>query len=1182
MALDKPFINLHNHTDYSLLDGMQSIKEVAAFAAKDGQPAAAITDHGNMSGYLKFEQACHAAGINPIPGIEAYHVEDFAATLANKEGRRRNHMLLLGVNETGLLNLMRASSKAYTEQFYYKPLFDDALLASHSKGLVGTSGCLASPIGRAIQDQNIPRARDLLARYRDIFDPGRFFVEIQVHDFPEQRAATRELLRLAKDLGIPLLAGQDAHYASPMMARAHEKMLAMQTKSLLSDPNRFKFSSHTNFMLTSDQARMMFPEDSFPGAYANTYLVSEMARDVPRQAGVRYLIPSFPEAESYGGEQAMLRAKVTEGVRARYGDDYSDEVAARMNFELDVIHRMGFDAYFLIVWDVVDWARRQGIRVGPGRGSAAGSLCAYALGITQLCPLTHGLYFERFLNPGRKELPDIDIDFERDRRHEVRLYVRDKYGSDRVAYVATEGVFHGRSAVKSACRIHGVLPKVTDAVASTVPMHTKLTIRQLLGEQSELPKISDPAKDQEQRDMWEAGERFRHAVSRGGATIAEAVGTAAEVEGYIQGFGVHAAGVLITPGPLTDFVPLTTETKDKSLVVCAYDKLDVEAVGGLKMDFLGLVNLTTINDTLEQIKANTGREIDTESLPLDDRKTFALLQRADTTAVFQLGSSGMKDLLRRVYPTRFEDLSAVLALYRPGPMGTDMHWAYADRKNGRERITVEHADMMEILGETAGVLAYQEQLIALAQKFAGFTAAEADTLRKATGKKNAELLAAQEVKFKAGVVAQGYTEKLANQLWEKIPSFAAYSFNKSHSAAYAKIAYETAYLKAHFPAEYAAACVNTLSNPPEHIQWARASGIEFDVPDVNQSLLLARAFAGRVRLGLLGVKGVGMTAAEAIVTERQLRGEYRSVADFLVRSGQTGKINKLVVTALVEAGAFDSLSASRGALIAELPALIERAKTQQKTKVSAVGMSLLDDFDLDTPLADLKFDAKQTESLPLSARISAQVERLGVFLSPHPMELFARHLASRIPSGAFRVSESLRLGACTVYGAISRIESKPTARSRITTITIEAHDGYAIQAKVFGETPELEGVKLGSLLIASGVLQEDEWGSSGDDDTGDGLRTDAPREFLINEMRVVPLSVLDRVAEKQGLLITLSAGDRLPELARVLTARVTQGATAIYVQAGPGEPVLLPFGVEQDEQALLEILGDFDVSVVPY
>jgi DNA polymerase-3 subunit alpha len=1166
------FVHLHVHTDYSKLDGMQTVEEVAQFARQDRQPAVAITDHGNMSGYIKFEQACIAAGVKPIPGLEAYHVDSFER-VKQEQDQSRDHMLMLAVSDTGYRNLMQMSSKAYLEQKYYKPLTDDALLAEHAEGIVMTSGCLGSPVNQALLRGDEKRARELLGKYSEMMAPGHYFVEVQVHDFPEQQQVNKLLIPLAQKMNLPLVATQDAHYVASGRADAHEKMLAMQTGALLSNPDRFRFASHTNYMATAEEMRRMVPEDLYPDACDNTLLVAEMASDITRQTGSKYLIPAYPDIGESDTERALLRAKVLEGAKRNYGEHYGEDVAERVDYELDIIHDMGFDAYFLIVWDMIAWAKQQGIYVGPGRGSAAGSIAAYCLGITAIEPIRYGLFFERFLNPGRKEMPDIDIDIERDRRHEVRDYVRDKYGYDHVAYIATQGVFHGRSAIKAAARIYGVPPSVANSVSSTFPQNSPLTIGQMAGDSSALPSKGDADKDAESKEAWEGGSDFRRSLRKNGQQMQEVVSTASGVEGYIQNFGVHAAAVLITPKPLTNYVPLTTETHDDSLAVCGYDKNDVESIGGLKMDLLGLVNLTTIRMCVEQVEANTGKHIDINSIPLDDEKTFALLQRADTAGIFQLGSSGMKELLRRVWPTRFEDLSALVALYRPGPMGTDMHWSYADRKNGRERISVEHEDMLDFTDETFGLIVYQEQLLTLAQKFAGFTAGEADTLRKATGKKDAALLATQETKFKEGMARKEYPQRLADKLWSKIPSFAAYSFNKAHSAAYAMVAYQTAYLKANHPAEYAAACVDTLSDPAAQIQWAKALGVVFDVPDVNESGKSARAFEGRVRLGLAAIKGLGDASVDAIVEERQANGEFASLSDFLVRIVQSKKVNKTSVEALISAGALDSLASSRGLMKESLPTLLEQAKSSvvQETDWDAGGLV----GDIAAPEVVLDFDDQAKESMPLSQRIGGQVERLGVFLGTHPMTLFRRHLVEdQIPAASREVSPRARLGDVTVHGAVIATATKKTRRSTMTTVTLESEDGYSLDAKVFGDAGDITEAGLGSLVVVEGVLQEDEWQKATNTEDAEG---ESPRELLANWWMVVPLSALDDAdsgdEDRSGIVIKVNDGATLSAVARALEGQLSPGLRCITVVT-PQDRAQLPYMVSESAEFVEGLVTD--------
>jgi len=1174
------FVHLHVHTDFSRLDGMETVEEVANFAAADGQPAAAITDHGNMSGYIKFEQACAKAGVRPIPGLEAYFVDSYARVLEEQD-KNRDHMLMLAVSDTGYHNLMRMSSRAFIEQNYYKPLVDDDLLAQHAEGLVLTTGCIGSPIGQALLRGDTQRARDLMGRYRDIVGPERYFAEIQVHDFDEQQRVNSLLVPLAKDMGIPLLATQDAHYAHPSRADAHDRMLAMQTGVTLDTPGRFRFASKTNYLATAEQMRRMVPDDLYPGACDNTLLVAEMAADITPQVGSRYLIPAFPGAEEHGGEQKLLRTIAFEGARERYGDPVPDEVVERLEYELGVIHDMGFDAYFLIVWDMVKWAKDNGIYVGPGRGSAAGAVTSYVLGITTLDPIHHRLYFERFLNPGRKSMPDIDIDFEKHRRSEVRDYLRDKYGYDHVAYIATAGKFHGRSAIQAAARIYGVPSGEAQRLSATFPQNSPLNIHQMLEPSVDgVVEGLEGDKRKEVAKAWEDGAEFRKAVERGGEVYDSVVDAAADVEGYTKTFGVHAAAVLITPEPLTNFVPLTTETRDKSLAVCAYDKDDVEAIGGLKMDLLGLINLTTIHNAVDQIYANYGKHIDVNNLPLDDPKTFALLQRADTDGVFQLSGTGIRELVRRVMPTTFEDLSAILALYRPGPMGTDMHLAYADRKNGRARVEVEHEDMLAFAGDTFGLIVYQEQMLALATQMAGFTAAEADTLRKATGKKDAALLAAQESKFKDGMRANGYSARLADTLWQKLPSFAAYSFNKAHSAAYAMVAYQTAYLKAHYPAEFAAACVDTLDDPTVQMQWAKAAGVVFDVPDVNQSAMGARAFTDRtVRLGLMAIKGLGEASCEAIIAEREANGPFTSLSDFMARAVSTKKVNKAALQALIEAGALDSLWPSRGEMLSNLEALSAAARAYAPRDNAEWGQGgLLDD--IETPEVDFTQSLGTKETMRLSARVGAQVGRLGVFLGEHPMALFQERVPHLLPQGYEPISADAPLGEVRTYGVITAVSVKQTRRYVVTTVTLESDDGYSVDAKLFADAPEIAEAGLGSLLLVDGVLQEDEWGRqqmlSNNEDLEDA---EAPRQLYVDSWSLVPLAALDTFDDADdsdhNVLITIDDEETLPKVASRLLSNMTRGQRLVSVRLH-GEVTPLPERVAESADDIAQMLEGLD------
>ncbi|HKZ19451.1 MAG TPA: DNA polymerase III subunit alpha, partial [Acidimicrobiia bacterium] len=833
----RSFAHLHLHTEYSMLDGAARVRDVVEAAAADGQAAVAITDHGVMYGVVDFYQAATSAGIKPIIGIEAYVVEGSRFDRPRAAENQRMHMTLLATTQTGYRNLIKLSSLAYLDGYYYKPRMDSDLLSRYSEGIVATSGCLSGPVARHLapdgaREESGPKTvRDFdtalkaAGHYQDIFGRENFFIELQDHGLDAQRRVTPDLLEISHRIGAPLLATNDAHYTRQAEADAHDVLLCIQTGSNRDEPNRLKFDSTEFYLKTADDMRRLFPEDTYPGACDNTLLIADRT-EVELEFG-RYLLPQFPVPEGHT-ESSYLEHLVIEGARRRYGE-ISGEIGDRIRAELAVISEMGFPAYFLIVWDLIRFARQRRIRVGPGRGSAAGSIVAYALQITDLDPIAHGLIFERFLNPGRREMPDIDMDFDERYRGEVIRYAAEKYGSDHVAQIVTFSTIKGKQAIRDSARVLGHPYAIGDRIAKAMPPP-------ILGREAPLRVVLEPlAADAspDERNFHSNATELRSLYAND-PVAREVIDMARGLEHLRRQDSIHAAAVVISPEPLTELVPVQRKGEDAE-VVTQYEMNGIASLGLLKMDFLGLRNLSIIERTIELVEAGQGLKIDIDKIPLDDPAVFDLLKSGDTIGVFQLEGTGLRALVRSLAPDRFEDIVALVALYRPGPLGAQMHTAYADRKNGRSKVEYPHPALEPFLNNTYGIMVYQEQVMQAAQAMAGYTMAEADELRSAMGKKVKAKMAAHRQKFIAGCVKLGHPEKVGADLFDAIEPFAGYGFNKAHAACYALIAYQTAWLKAYHAPEYLASLLTATKRDKErtavYLAECRNQGIDVLVPD---------------------------------------------------------------------------------------------------------------------------------------------------------------------------------------------------------------------------------------------------------------------------------------------------------------------------------------------------------------
>ncbi|MHB1711008.1 MAG: DNA polymerase III subunit alpha, partial [Acidimicrobiales bacterium] len=847
--VSRSFTHLHTHTEFSMLDGAARVDDLVQAALEDGQPALGITDHGNMYGVLDFYAACRNAGINPVIGTEAYMAAESRLERPVRRGKVDDtggdveggeklyyHLTLLAETTEGYRNLLKLSSAAYLEGYYYKPRVDWELLERHHVGLIATTGCLGGVVLQALLAGNAAKAEELAARLQDIFGQDNLFVELQDHGLVEQRKTNPALVEIARRIGAPLLATNDSHYTHREDHVAHDALLCVQTGALIADPKRFKFEGEEHYLKTAAEMRHLF--DALPEACDNTLLIAERA-DVEIEFGHPSL-PQFPVPDEFCGSTyevragSFLRHLSIEGARERYKHPIPAQVLERLDYELGIIGEMGFSAYFLVVWDLIRFARSRGIRVGPGRGSAAGCCVAYCLKIVDLDPIRYDLLFERFLNPGRTQMPDIDMDFDERYRGEMIRYASDRYGSDHVAQIVTFSTIKARAAVRDAARVLGKPYIVGDRIAKAMPPL-------MMGRDT--PLAACLVKSSGFEDGYAAAGELR-TMYESDREAKEVIDVAKGLEGLRRQDGIHAAAVVITDQPLTEYVPIQRkpdgDNPDDAPVVTQYEMHGVENLGLLKMDFLGLRNLSVIERALDLIQISTGTRPDIDSVPLDDPTTFAMLRKGDSMGVFQLEGGPMRSLMRSLAPTTFDDVAALVALYRPGPMAANMHRDYADRKNGRQAVTYLHDDLAEILADTYGLMIYQESVMRVAQKFAGYTLAEADNLRKATGKKDRVLIQAERDKFVVGCETQGYGTSLGTALFDIIEPFADYAFNKSHSYGYGFIAYQTAWLKAHYPVEYLAALLTSVKDNKDktavYLAECRSLGIQVLVPDVNRSL----------------------------------------------------------------------------------------------------------------------------------------------------------------------------------------------------------------------------------------------------------------------------------------------------------------------------------------------------------
>jgi|DewCreStandDraft_1066081.scaffolds.fasta_scaffold00229_58 DNA polymerase-3 subunit alpha len=979
----KEFVHLHLHTDYSLLDGAIQIGALARRLEALRMPAVAVTDHGNLFGAISFYHAMQEVGVTPIIGMEAYlTLGDRRERPAGQEaGKTIYHIVLLAQNETGYRNLVKLSSFAYLEGFHYKPRIDKELLATYREGLIALSSCLSGvPTALALQGK-LEEATRQAAEFQDILGKGNYYLEIQDHGIPGQREAARALCEISRRTGIPLVVTNDCHYLTREDFRAHDVLLCIGTGKTIKDTNRLHYQSDQLYVKSAEEMWQLFGTE-LPEALRNTVRIAERCHlELPKPPGVGYL-PVFPVPEGFTTESYF--EKVARDGFAERRRQWEEKAARgelkyplsvyeqRLEYEIETIKQMGFAGYFLIVWDLVRYARQRGIPVGPGRGSAAGSLVAYCLRITDVDPIQYDLLFERFLSPARVTMPDIDIDFCMRGRQEVIAYVSQLYGRENVCQIITFGTLASRAVIKDVGRALDMKYADVEKVAALIPPPVRgrnVSIEEALARTPELRQLIE--KNPQVRELMDLARRL---------------------EGCARHASIHAAGIVISPRPLHDLIPVYKTPKGE--ITTQFALADLEKTGMLKMDFLALTTLTIIDDCLKMIEAAEGQRLDLSQIPLDDKKTLELFAEGETDAIFQFEGEGIRELCRRLKPERFEDLVALNALYRPGPLDSGLVEEFIARRQGRRRVTYDFPEAREVLESTYGIPIYQEQVMALFQKLAGYSLGEADLIRRAMGKKKREELDRHREAFLQRAMARGHDRAKLEKLWQQLEGFADYAFNKSHAVAYSYLAYQTAYLKAHYPTYfYAAVLSNELNNTDKVVKYinrARARGIEILPPDVNLSREGFTPLGGKIRFGLAAIKGLGMTTVQAIIAAREAGGPFRSLFDFAARVDPR-VLNKRVLESLIKAGAFDSLGARRSQLFAAIDRALEYgARRGREREIGQFGLFASSPqataSDLEPPLPDVP-------EWPLEERLVGEKETLGFYVTGHPLEKYASEIA---------------------------------------------------------------------------------------------------------------------------------------------------------------------------------------------
>ena len=1176
------FVHLHTHTHYSTLDGASRIPDLVAEVGRLGQPAVAITDHGNMHGAYELWRTAVDADIKPIIGIEAYVTPETARQDKSRVhwgtdeqrsddvsgGGFITHMTLWASDDTGLVNLIKASSVANLEGLVGKwPRMDKDLLSTYHKGVIATTGCPSGIVQTRLRLGQFDEALRAAGEFQDIFGKENYYVELMDHGLEIEHRVTKDLLEIARRLDAPLVATNDSHYVRKEDASAQDALLCINSGSRLTDPGRFKFDGTGYYIRSAQEMREIFKE--FPEACDNTLEIAERCNVMFDDHEDGAFMPRFDCPEGWD-ETSLFLKKVDEGLKNRYPDGVPEEVSHQADYECGVICQMQFTGYFLVVADYINWAKNHGIMVGPGRGSAAGSMVAYAMGITELDPLKHGLIFERFLNPERVSLPDIDVDFDPEGRMKVLDYVGRKYGSDKVAQCVTYGTIKTKQALKDSARIMDYEYSVGDQVTKALPPTVN-------GKDMSLKEIFDPQSKRypeakEFRDLYESNPDVKRITE-------EAKG----IEGIIRQTGVHACATIMASNPITNTSPLMERTD--GTVTTTFEYHTCETLGLVKMDFLGLSNLTVIRDTVNNIKRNGKEPISIEKVPLDDKETYQLLSRGDTLGVFQLDGDGMRSLLRMLKPDNFNDISALIALYRPGPMDMNSHINYAKRKNGLQKIEPIHPEVAKplagVLDETYGLIVYQEQVQSAARILAGYSLGRADVLRRAMGKKKPDVLAKEQVPFFEGMKAHGYSQEAAQAVWDVLVPFSGYAFNKAHSAAYALIAYWTAYLKTHYPVEFMAALLqNERTNKDKtalYLGEARRMGIRILAPDINESVSEYSAVGDVVRFGLGAIRNVGDKVVADIIKERQgPRGKYVNFMDFVKRVPME-VLNKRTVESLIKGGAFDGIDPNRRALFQIHDEAVDQVMPI-KRKQAEGQFDLFADADDDVPQQDALGDAQVTvpdiDEWDKSTKLNFERQMLGLYVSDHPLSGMTSVLAGMRDMSIAQLlnrSKGMDGKAVTLAGLVTAVDRRVSKKGNPWAIvTIEDLES-SIQCMFFGKVYDAhsDDLVLDSVIRVKGVVE---------------LRDEATN-IRVNDMEVPVLES----ADERPLTITLprQALDRghMERLARILKSHPGYCQVRLAVSDDRGNVRLLTFGdgfrTRHDTSMMAEIKSVFGPSCLP-
>ncbi|MGX9226626.1 DNA polymerase III subunit alpha [Streptomyces albus] len=1083
---DQPFTHLHVHTQYSLLDGAARLKDMFAACNEMGMWHIAMTDHGNLHGAYDFFHSAKDAGITPIIGIEAYLAPDHRRNARpvkwGTPHQKRDdvsgngaytHMTMWARNATGLHNLFRAQSRASLEGFFRKPRMDRELLAEYAEGLMATTGCPSGEVSTKIRLDMEDEALKAAGEFQDIFGKENFFVELMDHGIEIDKRARDGLERIARKINAPFIVTNDSHYTYEREAAAHDTLLCIQTGSNLSDPDRFKFDGAGYYLKSAAEMYGIDSSDAWQEGCRNTQLLVAERIETEGMFEPKNLMPKFDVPEGYD-EISWFREEVRRGMARRYPDGVPQDRQELADYEMKVIIDMGFPGYFLVVADFINWAKDNGIAVGPGRGSAAGSIVSYAMGITDLDPVTHGLIFERFLNPERITMPDVDIDFDERRRGDVIRYVTEKYGADKVAMIGTYGTIKAKAAIKDASRVLGYPYAMGDRITKAMPAD-------VLGKGIPLSGITDPnhprySEAAEVRSMYENE-----------PDVKKVIDAAMGIEGLVRQMGMHAAGVIMSSEPIIDHAPIFSPKNDGT-VVTQWDYPSCEALGLLKMDFLGLRNLTIMDDAVKMIRKNKGVDLKLLDLPLDDPKTFELLQRGDTLGVFQFDGGPMRSLLRMMKPDHFEDISAVSALYRPGPMGMNSHINYALRKNGQQEITPIHPELEEPLKEvldiTYGLIVYQEQVQKAAQVLAGYTLGQADLLRRAMGKKKKEVLDKEFVNFQKGMRDNGYSDEAIQAVWDVLVPFAGYAFNKAHSSAYGLVTYWTAYLKANYPAEYMSALLTSVRDDKDksavYLNECRKMGIKVLPPNVNESEAnFTSKDDSTIVFGLTAVRNVGQNVVDSIVKCRKAKGKYTSFPDFLDKV-EAVVCNKRTIESLIKAGAFDEMGHTRKGLTAQFEPMIDNV-VQVKRKEAEGQFDLFGDLGGDTEDSgpgfglDVQFSDEEWDKTYLLAQ---EREMLGLYVSDHPLFGLEHVLNDKADAAISQLTggDYSDGSIVTIGGIISGLQRKMTKQGNAWAIATVEDLAGSIDCMFFPATYQLVSTQLveDAIVFVKGRLDKRE------------------------------------------------------------------------------------------------------------